>query len=155
MAILDDEAGTPETLPVAEIVSNGAFFDFQNKYEEGVAEEIVPASLPGRLASSIQQTALRIHELAGAHAMSRTDFMLRDDGTLVFLEINTIPGLTPNSLLPKAAAAVGIDFRDVLTRLIEGAVRGRMPAWSASFPRCGVRSTGSSTATNTAARSSS
>ena len=159
VAILDDEAGRPRALPVAEVCSQGAFFDFENKYTPGVATEIVPAQIPPTVAARLQEIALAIHDLCGLRAMSRSDFILEEDGTPVFLEINTIPGLTPTSLLPQAAAAAGIDFPAVLTRLIESAARSGASAkmtgaWSRSSQRSGARSTGSSTA-STAGRSSS
>jgi len=159
VSVLDDATGVPRALPVAEIRSRGDFFDFENKYTAGVADEIVPAEINPTVARDIQEQALRIHRLLGLRAMSRSDFILRADRTPVFLETNTIPGLTPTSLLPQAAAAAGIDFPEVLTRLIESALRPRppdmmAPAWSKSSRRSGERSTGSSTG-STAAKSSS
>ncbi len=123
--VLDDEQGRPEALPVVEIRSDGDFFDFRNKYTSGVAQEIVPARIPRTVAERLQETTLRIHRRLGLRALSRNDFILRPDGAAVYLESNPIPGLTPNSILPKAAAVVGLDFRDLLTRLIEGAIRWR------------------------------
>jgi D-alanine-D-alanine ligase len=159
VAILDDPTGVPRALPVAEVCSRGEFFDFENKYTPGVAEEIVPADISPTVARALQGHALRIHRLLGLRAMSRSDFILTPDGMPVFLETNTIPGLTPTSLLPQAAKAAGIEFPEVLTRLIESAVRAHEPdmmaaTWSESSRRSGARSTGSSTA-STAARSSS
>jgi D-alanine-D-alanine ligase len=154
--VLDDEDGVPGPLPVVEIRSRGGFFDYENKYTAGVAEEIVPAPLPPQVARRLADAALTAHRLLGLRAMSRSDFILRDDGTPVFLEVNTIPGMTPNSLLPKAASAAGIGFPDVLARLLESArPRATMDrVWNASSARSGGRSTGSSTAP-TAERSSS
>ncbi|HEX5136808.1 MAG TPA: D-alanine--D-alanine ligase [Planctomycetota bacterium] len=154
--ILDDGDGVPQPLPVIEIRSKGGFFDYENKYTPGVAEEIVPAPVPPPVSRRVEEAALRVHRLLGLHAMSRSDFILKDDGTPVFLEVNTIPGMTPNSLLPKAAAAAGIAFPEVLARLLESAgPRATMDrVWNASSGRSGGRSTGSSTAP-TAGRSSS
>ena len=159
VAVLDDATGVPRALPVAEVRVQGAYFDFENKYTPGVAEEIVPADVSPTVARDLQERALRIHRLLGLRAMSRSDFILPPDGPPVFLETNTIPGLTPTSLLPQAAAAAGIGFPEVLTRLIESALRSRTPdmmaaAWSRSSRSSGARSTGSSTG-STAARSSS
>lgn len=153
--VLDDEDGVPEALPVVEIRSRGGFFDYENKYTAGVAEEIVPAPLAPPVARRLADAALAAHRLLGLSAMSRSDFILRDDGIPVFLEVNTIPGMTPNSLLPKAAAAAGIAFPDVLARLLESARPAATMdrAWNASSGRSGGRSTGSSTAP-TAERSS-
>ncbi|MHC4548108.1 MAG: D-alanine--D-alanine ligase family protein [Planctomycetota bacterium] len=159
VAILEDERGEPQALPVAEVCAQGPYFDFANKYTPGVAKEIVPAEVPATVARRLSEDALRIHRLLGLSAMSRSDFILRPDGTPVFLETNTIPGLTPTSLLPQAAAAAGISFPEVLRRLIESADRGgpgdmMSRPWSASSRKSGARSTGSSTG-STAARSSS
>jgi len=159
VAILDDATGVPRALPVAEVRVQGAYFDFENKYTPGVAEEIVPADVSPTVARDLQERALRIHRLLGLRAMSRSDFILPPDGPPVFLETNTIPGLTPTSLLPQAAAAAGLGFPEVLTRLIESAVGFRppdmmAPAWSRSSRSSGARSTGSSTG-STAAKSSS
>ncbi len=156
VSVLDDEDGVPEALPVIEIRTRGGFFDYENKYTPGVAEEIVPAPLAPPVARRIQEAALMAHRLLGLRAMSRSDFILKGDGIPVFLEVNTIPGMTPTSLLPQAAAAAGIPFPEVLARLLENA---RPPAtmdrvWNASSGRSGGRSTGSSTAP-TAERSSS
>ncbi|MFQ5843698.1 MAG: D-alanine--D-alanine ligase [Planctomycetota bacterium] len=153
--ILDDEEGHPRALPVVEVRSDGDFFDFRNKYTAGVAQEIVPAPIPAEVARRLQEETLRIHRLLGLRAMSRSDFILSSDGSATYLETNSIPGLTPTSLLPLAAKSVGIPFSGVLTRLVEGAAAGRMGRpWSVSSARRGGRSTGSSTAA-TAARSSS
>jgi D-alanine-D-alanine ligase len=154
--VLDDEDGVPRALPVVEIRAKGGFFDYENKYTAGVAEEIVPAPVPPPIARRAEEAALAVHRLLGLRAMSRSDFILRDDGTPVFLEVNTIPGMTPNSLLPKAAAAAGIPFPEVLARLLESAGKGATMdrVWNASSGRSGGRSTGSSTAP-TAERSSS
>jgi len=154
--ILDDKDGVPRTLPVVEIRSKGGFFDYENKYTPGVAEEIVPAPVPPAVSRRVEEAALLVHRLLGLRAMSRSDFILEEDGTPVFLEVNTIPGMTPNSLLPKAAAAAGITFPEVLTRLIEsaGPTATMDRVWNASSGRSGGRSTGSSTAP-TAERSSS
>ncbi len=154
--VLDDEDGVPEPLPVVEIRARGGFFDYETQDTPGVAEEIVPAPLDPPVARRLADEALLAHRLLGLRAMSRSDFILRDDGTPVFLEVNTIPGMTPNSLLPKAAAAAGIAFPDLLTRLLESARQGATMdrVWNASSGRSGGRSTGSSTAP-TAERSSS
>jgi len=154
--ILDDADGVPRPLPVVEIRSKGGFFDYENKYTPGVAEEIVPAPVPPLVSRRVEEAALLVHRLLGLRAMSRSDFILEEDGIPVFLEVNTIPGMTPNSLLPKAAAAAGIAFPEVLARLLESTGRAATMdrVWSASSGRSGGRSAGSSTAP-TAERSSS
>ena len=120
--ILDDMAGEPQVLPVIEIRAPGGFFDYESKYAPGGAEEIVPAPIDADAAAEMGALALRAHERLGLRGMSRSDFIRRDDGSLVFLETNSIPGLTPESLLPKSAAAAGIPFGTMLTRLVESAL---------------------------------
>ncbi len=158
-SVLENAHGEIEALPVVEIRHAGAFFDYHAKYTPQACEELVPAPVPARVAEEVQRQSRRVHALLGLRGMSRSDFIWSEREGIVFLETNSIPGLTPNSLLPRAAAAAGIAFPELLTRLVEGAARpghgARMAgAWSASSPRSGERSTGSSTAP-TAAKSSS
>ena len=107
----------PEALPVIEIVTNREFFDYKAKYDTGGSEEIVPARIPEDIARRAQAVALKAHAALGCRGMSRTDIVWSGD-RLVTLEVNTIPGMTANSLLPKAAKAAGIEFGDLLGRLI-------------------------------------
>ncbi|MHC4341677.1 MAG: D-alanine--D-alanine ligase family protein [Planctomycetota bacterium] len=121
--VLDDENGEPEALPLVEIRVPDGFFDYQAKYSEGGAEEIVPAPLDEGVAQSVRACGVQAHRALGLRGMSRSDFILRSDGELVFLETNSIPGLTERSLLPQAAAAAGIDFTALISRLVESALR--------------------------------
>jgi D-alanine-D-alanine ligase len=108
---------TPEALPVIEIVTNREFFDYKAKYDTGGSEEIVPARIPDDIARRAQAVGIEAHNALGCRGMSRTDIVWSDD-RLVTLEVNTIPGMTANSLLPKAAKAAGIEFGDLVGRLI-------------------------------------
>jgi D-alanine-D-alanine ligase len=111
---------TPVALPIVEIVPRNGFFDYAAKYssEEGVAaQEIVPARISDEAAEEAREIALRCHRILGCRGMSRTDMFVTEDG-VVTLEVNTIPGMTPTSLLPKAAAAAGIPFANLLDGLI-------------------------------------
>jgi D-alanine-D-alanine ligase len=122
-AILEDpKTGIPAALPLIEIVPRRDFFDYQAKYEPGASEEIVPARVPAALARQAQQLAVRAHRALGCEGMSRVDMFARGR-KIVLLEVNTIPGLTPGSLLPKAAAAAGIDFSELINRIIGNALR--------------------------------
>jgi len=123
VSVLDGDDGRPAALPVIEIRAPSGFFDYDAKYSDRGAEEIVPAPIGPEESARMQRLAESAHRALGLRGMSRTDLILRPDGTLVFLETNTIPGLTARSLLPKAAAAAGIPFREVITRLVEGALR--------------------------------
>lgn len=104
-----------------EIISNANdFFDYRAKYENDGAEEVTPPeNLPQHAINSLRRTALAAHRLIGARSFSRTDMILDENGDIFVLEINTIPGLTERSLLPKAAEASGIPFSEVLDRIIE------------------------------------
>ena len=127
-SILDDGDGEPQCLPLVEIRARNGFFDYDEKYGADGARKIVPAPLDERTAAALRECALLVHRVLGLRQMSRSDFILRPQGDFVFLETNTIPGLTPTSLLPKAAAAVGMSFGQVVTRLIEGALTHRFSA---------------------------
>jgi D-alanine-D-alanine ligase len=112
-------------LPVIEIVTTRAFFDYKAKYDPAATQEICPARIPDEVARRAQELALRAHRALGCEDLSRTDMMLVGDRMAV-LEVNTIPGMTSNSLLPKAARVAGIPFGELIERLIGSALsRGR------------------------------
>ncbi|MHC4959546.1 MAG: D-alanine--D-alanine ligase family protein [Planctomycetota bacterium] len=122
--VLDDADGAPQLLPLVEIRAPGGMFDFEAKYTEGAAEEIVNPEVDAAVARRMGEWSLTAHTALGLRGFSRTDLILRPDGSLVFLETNSIPGLTANSLLPKSAAAAGLEFPALLSRLVENAFRG-------------------------------
>ena len=97
-------------LPVVEIVPKEGFYDYDNKYTSGASEYFVPAPLSPELALRIQETALAAHHALDLEVYSRVDILLAADGSMSVLEINTIPGMTELSLLPKAAAEAGLDY---------------------------------------------
>ncbi|MGE0452039.1 MAG: D-alanine--D-alanine ligase [Vicinamibacteria bacterium] len=107
-----------QALPVVEIVPKRAFFDYRAKYDPSLSEEICPARIPPAAAESARDLALRAHRALGCRGLSRSDFILTAERGPVLLELNTMPGMTVNSLLPKAARAAGIAFPDLLERLI-------------------------------------
>jgi D-alanine-D-alanine ligase len=119
VAVIGNDKLTP--LPVIEIVTKREFFDYTAKYSTGESEEIVPARIPDDVARRAQDIAVRAHRALGCRGMSRTDLMWSRD-RMVALEVNTIPGMTANSLLPKAARAAGIEFGDLLARLVDWAL---------------------------------
>jgi UDP-N-acetylmuramate--L-alanine ligase len=113
----------PRALPPVEIVPRTGFYGFQAKYTPGLTDEIVPARLSEELNTLLMETALRAHLALGCRSMSRVDIILQ--GTTPFvLEVNTVPGLTPTSLLPRSAEAAGIPFSQLITYLIEDALEG-------------------------------
>lgn len=115
---------TPECLPLVEIVPAGGFYDYEAKYTPGATEEIVPARLSAEQTREAQELAIRSHQALGCRGCSRTDMLVADNGIWV-LETNTIPGMTPTSLLPRSAEAAGIAFPDLVDRLIQFALEGR------------------------------
>ena len=113
-----------EALPVGEIVPEHELFDYECKYQPGMAQEIFPADLPASTASVVQELALTAHRALGMRDFSRVDFILDGDAIPWCLEVNALPGLTANSLLPKAALAAGISFPSLCHRLA-GMAQGR------------------------------
>jgi D-alanine-D-alanine ligase len=107
-------------LPIIEIIpgKDYRFFDYEAKYKPGATEEICPARMDSRLAKKVEECAIKAHRVLNCRGCSRTD-MIIDNGTIYVLETNTIPGMTPTSLLPKAANAAGYTFGQFLDRLIE------------------------------------
>jgi len=119
----DPDTGLPRALPPIEIVvRTREFFDFEAKYDARATDEVCPAPIPPDLAARVSRLAVQAHEALMLSGFSRTDFIVAPDGTLVTLETNTIPGLTPLSLFPKAAAAAGIGFPSLLDMLVRRAL---------------------------------
>jgi D-alanine-D-alanine ligase len=112
VGILGDEA-----LPVGEIIPAHELFDYACKYQPGLAQEIFPADLPAQVARRLQELALRAHRALRMRDFSRVDFVLDEAGTPWCLEANALPGMTANSLVPKAARAAGIGFPELCDRL--------------------------------------
>lgn len=108
-------------LPLVEIIPNEEFlfFDYTAKYQPGASRELCPAPIGQELTAKAQALALAAHRALQLRGYSRTDMILTDQGELCLLETNTIPGMTPTSLLPQAAAAHGLAFPALLERLIE------------------------------------
>ncbi|ADH86649.1 D-alanine--D-alanine ligase family protein [Desulfurivibrio alkaliphilus] len=113
-------------LPVVEIIPGKEyrFFDYQAKYQAGATREICPAQLPAEVTAEVQRCACLAHQALNLRGYSRTDMILAEGGLYV-LETNTIPGMTPTSLLPQAAATHGLSFGALLDRLLELALEGR------------------------------
>jgi D-alanine-D-alanine ligase len=119
-AVLGEEA-----LPIIEIVANrDGFYSYDAKYEPGGSTHIVPAPIDEDLAARLQMLALSAHRLLGLRDYSRSDFIVTSDGRPHLLEINSLPGLTPVSLVPDACAAIGIPFEALIDRLV-GYARSR------------------------------
>jgi D-alanine-D-alanine ligase len=113
--------GQDTALPVIEIRCAGDLFDYHAKYTAGEAEFLVPPPLPTDVAAHVQDLALRAHHALGCTGFSRVDIRLGDDGVPYVLEVNTLPGMTTMSDLPRAAAAAGIGYEDLVERMLETA----------------------------------
>lgn len=109
-------------LAVIEIKPHQVFFDFTAKYTAGATDYLVPAPIPEAVAERLRHIGLRAHQVLGCRHMSRADFILRPDGEGVLLEVNTIPGFTPTSLLPKAAALAGLSYDVLCEQLVQMAL---------------------------------
>ena len=127
VGILDGTA-----LPVVEIRTKREFFDYQAKYTDGATEEICPAPLEAMVAMRAKMFALRAHECLGCRDYSRVDLMFNEQtGQFFVLEVNTLPGMTANSLLPKAARAAGLEMPALCARMVELALARRLEAVAA------------------------
>ena len=111
-----------QCLPVVEIIAPGDCYDYGAKYTPGKTRYVVPAELDGITSRRCQDAALRTFEALGCRGMGRVDIRLGQDGVPYVLELNSIPGFTELSLLPKAAAAAGIAFPDLCHRIAESAL---------------------------------
>jgi len=107
-----------EALPLVEIKTKTGMFDFNSKYQKGLTQYDVPAILDDALTVKIKNMALSAHEAIGCEGFSRVDVRIDEKNNPYILEINTIPGFTPTSLFPKAAAYAGYSFLDVCTKLL-------------------------------------
>ena len=120
VGILEDRA-----LPSIEIIPKQGFYDYANKYQPGAAEEICPAPIPAEWEERIGRDALAVFRAVGLSVYARADFIVKEDGTPCFLEINTLPGMTPTSLVPQEAAAVGISYGQLCQTILEASLRAR------------------------------
>jgi D-alanine-D-alanine ligase len=114
VSILGDQA-----LPIVEAIPVGEdFYDFEARYEIGRTDFVCPADLGDEVTARIQELALSVHDLLGCRGLSRVDLMLDADGSPTVLETNTVPGMTETSLLPQAADAAGIEFDELVARIL-------------------------------------
>lgn len=121
VAILGDRP--PQALPVIEIVPKKPFYDYEAKYAPGMSDHIIPARLSSETAALAQEYALQAYAAVGCRHFARVDLLVdQRTGRPVVLEVNTLPGMTSTSLVPDAARAVGIEFPDLVERLVLMAV---------------------------------
>ncbi len=112
------------SLPSIEIIPKHGFYDYKNKYQAGATVEICPTPIDAATEEALRETALKMHTLLGLQTYSRSDFIVDESGEVYFLEINTLPGMTPTSLMPQEAAAVGIDYKALCQTILDDAVGG-------------------------------
>lgn len=108
-----------EALPVIEIAPVEGFYDYKNKYKAGSAVETCPADIPEEISGQMQRYAKQVARVLGLDTYSRSDFLLGKDGRVYCLEANTLPGMTPTSLLPQEANVIGMNFNQLCERIIE------------------------------------
>lgn len=113
-----------QPLPVLEIVPKHGLYDYEAKYTEGMSEYIVPADIPEDVAHHLQHQALLAFNSVNCSNYARVDFRLTNDNKNYCLEVNTLPGMTSHSLIPKMAKAVGISFNELIERIINYELNG-------------------------------
>ncbi|MCL2767883.1 MAG: D-alanine--D-alanine ligase [Synergistaceae bacterium] len=109
----------PKALPIIEIAPKSGFYGYKDKYTPGATSYICPAQLDGNISSIIKEEAVKAHISLGCKVYSRVDMRLSEENKPYILEVNTVPGMTETSLVPKAAAAAGISFSKFLSQVIE------------------------------------
>jgi len=109
--------------PVIEIIPSHDFYDYECKYTKGMSQYICPAEISNKLSESIKDLALKIHTILGCRHYSRVDFLLDSKNEPWFLELNTLPGMTETSLLPKSLKADGIEFKEIIQMILNEALR--------------------------------
>ncbi len=124
VSVLDGEA-----LPPIEIVAPGAFYDYAAKYEKTETRYVCPSPLTKPQEQRVKALAVRAYQVMGCAGAARIDFRLTQHGRPIFLEINTIPGMTPRSLLPMSAVQAGIDYGSLTERILQSAIT-RQSSWA-------------------------
>ena len=120
VAVLNGKA-----LPSIEIIPQADFYDYANKYQPGAAREVCPAEIPSEWEKTVGDAAVAVFEELGLAVYSRADFIVTEDGEAYFLEINTLPGMTPTSLVPQEAAAVGMDYATLCETIVASSLKAR------------------------------
>ena len=111
------------SLPVIEIrTASDEWYDFTNRYTVGKSEHIIPAALPPQVSTRMGEIAIKAHQALGLHDLSRADLIVTETDEIYLLEINTLPGMTPTSLFPDGARAIGYDFPKLMDALVHSAI---------------------------------
>lgn len=133
VGVIDTENG-PEILGITKLQPKSMFYDYRAKYTDGMTAHIVNPAMPSTVTDALKNAALTIHKALGCRDVSRSDFRYNPADGVVFLEVNTHPGMTDLSLVPEQAAAKGIAFDDLVVTIIEKALARRMPVQDETAP---------------------
>ena len=114
VGVLDGKA-----LPSIEIIPKQGFYDYANKYQAGATLEVCPSEIDPEIERRLGQVALKVHNALGLQGYSRSDYIVDAKGDIYFIEINTLPGMTPTSLMPQEAAAAGVDYNTLCQKIID------------------------------------
>jgi len=120
VAVLGEQA-----LPSIEIIPKEGFYNYANKYQPGATTEVCPARIPAGWEKAVGEAALAVFRAIGLSVYARADFIVTPEGTPYFLEINTLPGMTPTSLVPQEAEAVGMDYGKLCELIIQISLEAR------------------------------
>ena len=118
VGVLDGKA-----MPVTEIIPKAGFYDYKNKYQPGLTDEPCPAPITAEQTAEIQDIAERVYQVLHLEAYCRVDFIMGGDGVFYCLEANTLPGMTPTSLIPRMGRAMGMDYGQLCQALIDASLR--------------------------------
>jgi D-alanine-D-alanine ligase len=116
-----------EPMPIIHIVPASGFYDYHAKYVADTTEYRIPSGLDAAIETELKRLALKAFDAVGAEGWGRVDLMMDSEGNPRFLEVNTVPGMTDHSLVPKAAAAMGVDFRNLVRRILATSLREDAP----------------------------
>lgn len=122
VSLVGSAANGVKVLPVIEIVAPEGFYDFSAKYQKGKTQYLCPAHFPPKVLRQVSEMASRTYEVLGCEGAARVDFRITPRGRPYVLEINTVPGMTETSLLPMAAAQVGIEYDALVERILQSAL---------------------------------
>lgn len=119
VGVIENEKGATETLPIIEIIPSTKFFDFNAKYDPKTREEVPAKNINPQMQKQIEDTAIKAHKALDCRHYSRVDMIIDKNNKLQVLEVNTLPGMTANSLMPKAAVAKGYTFEGFIEHLVK------------------------------------
>jgi D-alanine-D-alanine ligase len=124
VGVFHPEGSAATTFPPIEIrTPSGTWYDYQHRYTPGRSEHLIPAPLPNATLADLRRIAVDAHRVLECVDLSRADFIVTDNDEIFLLEVNTLPGLTPTSLYPEGAAAVGMPFDELVDALVRSAMR--------------------------------